>query len=79
MYAILRTNDFDEDYKIVEVLRNPISENISLAEVQIIDKVFWTGGILCKITAETLEILERQSPKEQWEWLKSIKYPNLYL
>lgn len=79
MYAILKTNDFNENYKIVKILRNPVSDTISLAEVEINNGIFWTGGILCKITSETLGILDRQSPKEQWEWLLSIKSPNLYI
>lgn len=79
MLAILRTNDFEEDFVIVDVIKNPISDTNSLAEVRIDNERCYTGGILCEITDQTINILKKLTPKEQWEWLLSIKCPNLYV
>lgn len=78
MKAILRTNNYNENYKIVDILKNPISETNQLAKVLIDGEIYYTGGILCKITEITLNVLNSLSNKEQWDWLLSIHSPNLY-
>lgn len=70
--AILRTNNFSESYKIVEVLKNPISEQNNLALIKIENEEFMTGGLLCDVNQNTLEVLDKLSNKEQWDWLLSI-------
>ena len=77
--AILRTNDYQEDFKVVKVLKNPISENNSLAEISFNGQIFWSGGILCEYNNITLNVLEKLTPKEQWDWLLSIKCPKIYV
>lgn len=79
MKAILRTNNYDEDYKIVEVLKNPISRNNSMALVLIDGKEYITGGILVEHNNITESILNLLSPKKQWDWLKSISCPDVYV
>ena len=73
MIAILRSNDYTEGYKIVKVLKNPISKNNQLALIEMAGKEFWAGGILCEVHHTTLEVLGKLSNKEQFDWLKSIK------
>lgn len=73
MIAILRTNNYDEGYRIVEVIKNPISKDNQLAHVKYDGKEWMTGGILCEVHPETLRVLNTLSHKEQWDWLKSIK------
>lgn len=77
MKAILRTNDFSENFKIVKVLKNPISEQINLAEVEYEGKVFITGGILCKLDDITFEVLDGLTNEEQWKLLLATKLPIL--
>jgi hypothetical protein len=79
MLAILRTNNFSEDYKIVEIIKNPISSTNGLAEIGLDGETLWTGGILCSIHDSTLKVLNNMLPEEQWKWLCSIKCPNLYV
>jgi len=77
MIAILRTNDFTRDYEIVTVLKNPYSESVELAKVKIEGEEVLTGGILCGFSTITCSVLNTLSPEEQWDWLTSIKSPNL--
>ena len=79
MKAILRTNEFSEDYCIVDIIKNPASNNNSLAYILKDGELFYTGGILCEVNNITLSILDKLTNKEQWLWLLSIKCPNLYV
>lgn len=74
MEAILRTNNYDDNYEIVEVVKNPIAKNNGLAHI--IDgngEEKWTGGILIKKDLTTMKVLDSLSPLEQWEWLRGIR------
>ena len=73
MIAVLRTNDFSEGYKIVTVLKNPISEKNQLARVEYGGKEHMTSGILCEAHHTTVETLGKLTHEEQWNWLKSVK------
>lgn len=73
MKAILRTNDYSENYQIVEVIKNPIAENNSMAHIIIDGKEMWTGGILCEFNLLTCAVLDKLTPKEQWDWLISVR------
>lgn len=79
MLAILRTNNFNEPFKIVNIIKNPVSEKNSLAMVNIDGEIYMTGGILCEINDITIKVLNDMLPEEQWNWLMSIKCPNLYV
>lgn len=80
MKAIHRTNNYNEGYNIVEVLKNPISKTNKLAEIRNDDgSINWTGGILCEVHQHTLDVLDTMKPEQQWEWLKSIKAPDVYV
>lgn len=79
MKAILRTNDFSEPYRIVEILKNSTSVNNSLIKIKFNDEIYYTGGILCSVNENTIKVLNSLSNKEQWEWLLSIKCPNLLI
>lgn len=73
MKALLRTNDYSEGVKVVEVIKNPISKTNGLAHVIIDGEEKWTGGMLFEINDITIKVLETMTPKEQWDWLLSIK------
>ena len=73
MKAILRTNDFSENYVIVDVVKNPISATNKLAEVIENGKTVWTGGILCEYSSRTIAVLDSLTESEQWNWLMSIR------
>ena len=72
--AILRTNNYDENFEMVTVIKNPISEKNHLALIEKNDKKqYMTGGILVKYHPTTKVILEKMSFKEQYQWLSSLK------
>lgn len=73
MKAILRTNDYNEEYKIVTVIKNPIAKDNGLAHVLIDGKEYWTGGILCEYHEATISALNFMKPKQQYDWLRTIK------
>lgn len=75
MKVILRTNDFSEGLKVVEVLEKPDDSRIGLTKVKYLDEVFYTGGILCRLCDSIWNALEPLSPEEQWELLLNIKFP----
>jgi len=79
MEAILRTNDFTEDYRIVEVLKNPISEQNGLALVLIDKEQFMTGGILCEFDWYLKMLLDSLSNEGQWKFLLKIKLPRVLI
>jgi hypothetical protein len=72
--AIHRTNNFKENYEIVDVINNPISETNFLAKIRKENgEEFITGGILCEINPITISILNKLNNEEQWNWLCSIR------
>lgn len=77
MKAILRTNRYSDNYKIVNVIKNPISKQNGLA--LILDEnneQQMTGGILIDYNETTIKFLDTLTHEEQWDWLKSIHTPN---
>ena len=74
MKVILRTSDFSEGLRIVEIIEVP-KDNKGLIKVKDGDEVFYTGGILCRLHHTTFAALEDLSAKEQWELLLNIKFP----
>lgn len=73
MEAILRTNNYTEDYKMVTVIKNPIDERNGMAHVIIDEKEYITGGILVEPSETLINILDNMSPKEQWDFLLSVR------
>jgi hypothetical protein len=71
--AILRTSNYKEDFKIVSIIKNPISEKNGLAKVLCDGEALWTGGILVDVNPKTIKVLETMNPKEQWDWLVGIR------
>ena len=78
MKAILRTNDFTEDFKVVEVLKNPVNYKINLARVKYEDEIFLTGGFLVPLDGLLLSILSGLSNEEQWNLLLLCKFPMIF-
>lgn len=75
MKAILRTNVYDENYRIVDVIKNPFSENNHMALINENGIEYMTGGILVDYNETTIKVLDTLTPEKQWDWLKSIKVP----
>jgi hypothetical protein len=76
MKAILRTNNYDKNFDIVEVIQNPISKTNNLALVRLSNgKEVITGGILIDYNPLTEKILNSMNYKGQWIWLLTIKRP----
>lgn len=73
MKALLRTNDYSEGVRVVDVIKNPISKTNGLAHVIIDGEERMTGGMLFEINEITMKVLKDLTPKEQWDWLRSIK------
>ena len=65
MKAILRTNDFSEPYRIVEILKNSTSINNSLIKIKFNDEIYYTGGILCSVNENTIKVLNSFSFPEK--------------
>lgn len=75
MKAILRTNDFSENFIIVDVLKNPVSDKVNLARVQYEDEIFLTGGFLISLNEVTFNIFMKLSNMDQWSLLVSCNTP----
>ena len=75
MKVILRTNDFTENFKIVEILKTPTHIKTGLTRVKYDNKIFYTGGILCRLSDIILKVLSELSNEEQWKLLLTIKFP----
>lgn len=71
--VILRTNNFNEPAKNVWLLKSPISDTNSQHKVLHQGEVFITGGIIIPATETTLEVLNKLTPKQQWDWLKGLR------
>jgi hypothetical protein len=72
--AISRSNNYDEPYEIVRVVKSPISKNDQMALILGSDnKPYISGAILCEPHPKTIEVLDTMTNKEQYEWLKSIR------
>jgi hypothetical protein len=76
MKAIHRTNNYDVNYEIVEILKNPISEKNQLAEIRYKSKTYMTGGILIPYDELVCKVLDSLSYEEQYKLLKAIKFSN---
>lgn len=79
MKAILRTNDYNQNYEIVDIIKNPISDNNGLAHI--IDssgEEKWTGGILIEVDQRTMTVLDNLTNKEQYDWLHGLT-TNIYI
>jgi hypothetical protein len=58
---------------MVTVVKNPIDERNSMAHVIIDEKEYITGGILVEPSETLIYILDKMSPKEQWNFLLSVR------
>lgn len=70
----------ETSYCLVEIIKNPISPKNKLAEIKLPNgEVKMTGAILVETHPKTIEILDTMEPTEQYEWLKSIRHPHIYI
>ena len=78
MKAISRTNNYSENYKIVDAKRNRINSKNGLALVEIDGKEYFSGAIVVEDNPITRKVLDSLTPKEQYEWLRSIMRPYVF-